>query len=785
MGNSRRLGRSRARRGNGYIEPLERRLLFAVFNVNSTVDILSPAPGVVTLRSAIQATNATPGANTINLTLPGIYKITIAGPPGATNNASGEFAILPNSTSLAIDNTSGGDVTVDANHLDRAFDINPNASTKAISVTMQGFTIENGQVTDALHPDGPNASGGGIRDQGNASLTLIDMNVTGNSASADGGGVAMENTVSAPWTLTLNNTTLSNNHAGDAGGGLETDGSGTVGVNSGSVISGNSSLNQGGGIWLEPIAVGKVLQSAALNLNGVLVRNNTASSSLNFGGGIGTGGNGAVAIANSTVSSNFSAGVGGGFADQGGQASLTIDRSLFTNNSATGDGGGIYQNGPSTSITSSQFQNNTTAGHGGGIFVSSIILSIQRSSIAHNTAALGGGGAEIQTTGSVFLGSAITDSTFTGNKALNNQGGTNGGGIDAPSAFTGTLELLNDTVNANLANNGGGIFWAGAAGSSLSLGNTIVAGNSANTGPDANNPAATFSDLGGNLIGISGAGGGNTGFVASGTRTGTVISPLDPQLSSLTNNGGPLVGAPAEAIVLQTEAPSPAGPAFGKAKVALAPAVDERGFPSVVNGLANVGAVSNGAGSIAGSVFNDANYNGARDSGEAGLPGVTVYLDANNNGVLDPGEIRTTTDASGNYIFHNLPPGTYIVREVDTSGWARTTPLSAGPTVNVVSAQTAAGPVFGDVQVSTVTMNFAYLVLLARHYGQPDAFADGDLNGDGTVGFDDLVILARNYNHKLPVLAAAPAVSASTTLAPSFIVASRPASVRMRGYGHG
>src|SRR5206468_7874552 len=104
----------------------------------------------------------------------------------------------------------------------------------------------------AQSANAPAGSGGGIRDQGNASLTLTNMVITGNSASADGGGVAMENQVNTPWTLTLNNTTVSNNHAGDAGGGVETDGSGTVVLNGGR-ITGNTSINQGGGIWLDAL----------------------------------------------------------------------------------------------------------------------------------------------------------------------------------------------------------------------------------------------------------------------------------------------------------------------------------------------------------------------------------------------------------------------------------------------------------------------------------------------------------------------------------------------------
>jgi hypothetical protein len=54
----------------------------------------------VTLRSAIESANTTPGDNTINLTVAGTYKITI---PGRNEdlNASGDFDIIPNPASPA------------------------------------------------------------------------------------------------------------------------------------------------------------------------------------------------------------------------------------------------------------------------------------------------------------------------------------------------------------------------------------------------------------------------------------------------------------------------------------------------------------------------------------------------------------------------------------------------------------------------------------------------------------------------------------------------------------
>jgi hypothetical protein len=246
----------RSRRQRPLLELLEDRCAPAVFNVNSLADNLMPPAGVVTLRSAIQAANSTPGGNTINLTIAGTYQITLAGTAGETDNAAGEFAILPTGGNLTIQNTSEGTVIVDGGDLNnRVLDINPANAAANITVTMQGFTIQNGIATSTTNPDGPDASGGGIRDQGNVNLTLTNMVIRNNSATADGGGVAMENsTGSTFWTLMFNKTTVSDNHAGDSGGGIETDGKGAVSINAGCVIAGNMALVQGGGVYLEGIA---------------------------------------------------------------------------------------------------------------------------------------------------------------------------------------------------------------------------------------------------------------------------------------------------------------------------------------------------------------------------------------------------------------------------------------------------------------------------------------------------------------------------------------------------
>jgi uncharacterized repeat protein (TIGR01451 family) len=77
---------------------------------------------------------------------------------------------------------------------------------------------------------------------------------------------------------------------------------------------------------------------------------------------------------------------------------------------------------------------------------------------------------------------------------------------------------------------------------------------------------------------------------------------------------------------------------------------------------------------ISGQKFEDQNANGKKDAGEPGIADWTIYIDSNDNGSLDPGEPTTQTDASGNYEFSGLNPGSYVVRELNPAGWHCSTP---------------------------------------------------------------------------------------------------------------
>jgi hypothetical protein len=560
------------------LEYLEDRLVPAVINVTTLAD--GNGPG--TLRAAIAQANANDANgdtnNVINLTVAGTYNIGQLGALSIFSNANANQSEL----NLTIENTSGGAVAISGDNLSRVFDINSNNIVPAAgllgTVTINGVTIENGL---AQPDDGATGSGGGIRDQGPVDLTLNNDVLANNSASADGGGVAMENVTSTKWALTLNNTTVINNHAGDAGGGIDTDGSGKVFINN-STIADNTTLNQGAGIWLDAIQVGTVFQTANLNVNNSVIRGNTAGM---LAGGIGNAGNGTVTIANSTIADNTSTGFGGGFGDENAQGTLVVQNSLFLNNKAGTNGGGIQAAGPSTTITNSEIKGNaagvnggmpigssggkpnTVMGSGGGLFIDGGALTLSASTIADNTATINGGGIELDTTAA----STITNTTIVGNTALNNAGGNLGGGID--DAATGSVALVDDTITNNFAANGGGLFFAGTTG--LTIQNTILAQNLASgVGPDFDfTGAITGVDLGGNLIGI----GNPAVFTAATTQQGTAANPLNPLVSGLTNNGGPTIGAPGAAFVLETEAVLPGSTAVIKGITTGAPTVDERG----------------------------------------------------------------------------------------------------------------------------------------------------------------------------------------------------------------
>jgi len=99
-------------------------------------------------------------------------------------------------------------------------------------------------------------------------------------------------------------------------------------------------------------------------------------------------------------------------------------------------------------------------------------------------------------------------------------------------------------------------------------------------------------------------------------------------------------------------------------------------------------------GSIGGTKYNDLNANGRPDPGEVPIPNWQIYLDINNNGRADFNEPSTLTNGKGKYIFVNLPPGTYQVREVQQPNFRQTTPNP--PPITITSGTNAGNINFGN-----------------------------------------------------------------------------------------
>lgn len=98
--------------------------------------------------------------------------------------------------------------------------------------------------------------------------------------------------------------------------------------------------------------------------------------------------------------------------------------------------------------------------------------------------------------------------------------------------------------------------------------------------------------------------------------------------------------------------------------------------------------------SIAGTVYVDANQNGVRDAGEDGIAGVAIALSGTDilGATINQSQ---TTDASGNYSFTNLLPGTYQLTETQPDG------LGDGQT----SVGTGATGTAGTNEITTITLN--------------------------------------------------------------------------------
>jgi hypothetical protein len=232
---------------------------------------------VAGLIAAINATNATPGLDTIDLAVGGTYTL--------TGSYDGDNGLPPISDELIL---NGHGATIARSDTPGTPDFRIVLIAGGAVATFSEVTLENGR----------HSIGAGVLNHG--AVTLVRSTLSGNAASLYGGGVYNQPGAS----LTVLSSTLSGNsadtfvpegcHSCSYGGAINNWGTLVV---ANSTIAGNSTGFAGGAIYTN---------GAATLINNTIAGNST----INFAGGIMTDSGGSIAIANTIIAANFSSSIG-------------------------------------------------------------------------------------------------------------------------------------------------------------------------------------------------------------------------------------------------------------------------------------------------------------------------------------------------------------------------------------------------------------------------------------------------------------------------------------------
>jgi len=450
--------------------------------------------GACTLRGAIQAAAANNSGTPCGAVVSG-DKTPINLPANTYTPTDGQL-VVPAGANISINGANVNDplsTVIDANGASRVFEI-----AQGASVTLSGLTVTGGQTPDS--PEAPSfygavpvPPGGGIWNKG--SLTIDRSVITGNRTGtgsqgaaplpASGGGSGGEggkgggiyNNDGA--SLTITNSTVSDNATGDGGsGGAGAIGLGGLGNNPNGSAGGNGAWGgDGGGIFNS--------NSGSLAISNSTVKDNHVGRGGNGGGG---GPGAGPSPAPGDLELNGGTGGDGGDGGNGGRQ-YRKDQGTFWND--VRGGGGIYNLGNAT-ITSSTISDNTTGAGGNG-------------------GSSGPGGAQ----------SGASGNFRTSGRAGTGGGGGRGGGI-LNGGTTANLTLSNVTFNHNRTGDGGnGGFGAGSSGSSLGGGLGGYGGDGGGLwAQGAHNGQAllTHVTIAANYVGEKGAGGGGSSSAGPGAR---------------------------------------------------------------------------------------------------------------------------------------------------------------------------------------------------------------------------------------------------------------------------
>ena len=195
------------------------------FMVTTLADVVDPDDGLLSLREALNETDATIAFD------PSMYA---DGPAVITLNGSS----LTPANYISIEGPGAELLSIDAGGTSGVFTID-----EGVTVSISGLTITGGSATE----------GGGIRNEG--TLTVMNSTLRRNTAASIGGGIYN------CGTLTITNCTLCGNSADNRGGGIYNEG--TLAVTN-STLAGNSFMG--------------IFSSRVLTLNNSIVAKNGSTS---------------------------------------------------------------------------------------------------------------------------------------------------------------------------------------------------------------------------------------------------------------------------------------------------------------------------------------------------------------------------------------------------------------------------------------------------------------------------------------------------------------------------
>jgi len=251
------------------------------------------------------------------------------------------------------------------------------------------LTVNNSVVADN--------DGGGVFATGTSEVN--DSTVSGNS-SHEGGGVSC-----LEGRMTLNNVAVTGNTAPWAGG-IHVSRDCTLTLNDSTVSENTANESHSGG---------GISNDGALIVNDSIVSNNTAGD----GGGVHCSGGSSLSMDNSTVSGNNATNENGGGISLDGLA--TVTHSTISENVAD-NGGGIARGNGELTLKNSAVWRNTARQNGGGIYGYHGTLTATNVTVSENTAAEAGGG--VRTSGdSIFVSSTISSNVASSASAVFLDGG--------------------------------------------------------------------------------------------------------------------------------------------------------------------------------------------------------------------------------------------------------------------------------------------------------------------------------------------------------------------------